>query len=114
MPVLQSLRTQCERQERYHRRECVLGRGARVQGYWPHRLDEKWRHRHCRNRVFLPADEVERSPICRLDSDCWDVKLTFFPPGKVFEQARKVYRFTVDVSDVCPVMIGKVRSWFVR
>ena len=62
----------------------------------------------------LDTIEVERSPICRLDSDCWDVKLTFFNPGKVFEQARKVYRFTVDVSDVCPVMVGKVRSWSVR
>jgi cyanobactin maturation PatA/PatG family protease len=62
----------------------------------------------------LDTIEVQRSPICRPDSDCWDVKLTFFNPGKVFEQARKVYRFTVDVSDVCPVMVGPVRSWFVR
>jgi len=62
----------------------------------------------------LDTIEVERSPICRLDSDCWDVKLTFFNPSKVFEQARKVYRFTVDVSDVVPVMVGPVRSWFVR
>jgi len=62
----------------------------------------------------LDTIEVERSPICRLDSDCWDVKLTFFNPMKVFEQARKVYRFTVDVSDVVPVMVGSVRSWFLR
>lgn len=62
----------------------------------------------------LDTIEVERSPICRLDSDCWDVKLTFFNPRKVFEQARKEYRFTVDVSDVVPVMVGDVRSWFVR
>lgn len=62
----------------------------------------------------LDTIEVERSPICRMDSDCWDVKLTFFNPKKVFEQARKMYRFTVDVSDVCPVMVGNVRSWFVR
>jgi cyanobactin maturation PatA/PatG family protease len=57
---------------------------------------------------------VERSPICRPESDCWDVKPTFFNPRRVFEQARKVYRFTVDVSDVVPVMVGAVRSWFVR
>lgn len=62
----------------------------------------------------LDTIAVERSPICRMDSDCWDVKLTFFNPKKVFEQARKVYRFTVDVSDFCPVMVGKVRSWHVR
>ncbi|WP_017317508.1 PatA/PatG family cyanobactin maturation protease [Mastigocladopsis repens] len=62
----------------------------------------------------LDRIEVERSPLCRPDSDCWDVKLTFFNPRRVFEQARKVYRFTVDVSDVCPVSVGRVRSWFVR
>ena len=62
----------------------------------------------------LDAIEVERSPICRPESDCWDVKLTFFNPSKVFEQARKVYLFSVDVSDVVPVMVGTVRSWFVR
>lgn len=67
-----------------------------------------------KDNMELDAIEVERSPICRLDSDCWDVKLTFFNPGRVFEQAKKVYRFTVDVSDVCPVMVGKVRSWSVR
>ncbi|MDJ0593039.1 MAG: PatA/PatG family cyanobactin maturation protease [Pleurocapsa sp. MO_226.B13] len=67
-----------------------------------------------RQEMELDTIEVERSPLCRPDSDCWDVKLTFFSPSRVFEQARKVYRFTVDVSDVCPVTVGKVRSWFVR
>ena len=62
----------------------------------------------------LDTIEVERSPLCRPESDCWDLKLTFFNPSKVFEQARKVYRFTVDVSDVVPVTVGAVRSWFVR
>ena len=64
--------------------------------------------------IDLEAIEVERSPLCRPDSYCWDVKLMFFHPRRVFEQARKVYRFTVDVSDVCPVSVGRVRSWFVR
>jgi cyanobactin maturation PatA/PatG family protease len=67
-----------------------------------------------KGEMDLDAIAVERSPICRPESDCWDVKLTFFNPRKVFEQARKVYRFTVDVSDVAPVMVGAVRSWFVR
>ncbi|MEG3878704.1 S8 family serine peptidase [Microcoleus sp. herbarium7] len=67
-----------------------------------------------REEMDLDAIEVKRSPICRSNSECWEVLLTFFNPKKVFEQARKVYRFTVDVSDVCPVMVGKVRSWFVR
>ncbi len=62
----------------------------------------------------LDTIQVERSPIGRTGSDCWDVKLTFFNPKKVLEHARKVYRFTVDVSDVVPTTSGKVRSWFVR
>ena len=66
------------------------------------------------NDMQLDTIEVERSPICRPDSDCWDVKLTFFTPSKVFEVARKVHRFTIDVSDVIPVTVGLVRSWFVR
>lgn len=61
----------------------------------------------------LDTIECERSPICRPDSDCWDVKLIFFDPENQLK-TRKVYRFTVDVSDVCPVMVGSVRSWFVR
>jgi len=56
---------------------------------------------------------VEKSPIQRPDSDSWDVKLTFFNPAKRLEQARKVYRYTIDVSAVAPVQIGTVRSWSV-
>jgi cyanobactin maturation PatA/PatG family protease len=59
----------------------------------------------------LDTIDVEKSPICRPGSDCWDVKLTFFHPSKRTEQARHVYRFTVDVSDVIPVTVGKVRDW---
>jgi hypothetical protein len=62
----------------------------------------------------LDTIETERSPICRPDSDCWDVKLTFFDPERVFQRARKTHRFTVDVSDVVPVTVGPVRSWYVR
>ncbi len=65
-------------------------------------------------RLELDAIESERSPICRPESDCWDVKLTFFDPEKLFERARRVYRFTVDVSDSVPLMVGEVRSWSVR
>lgn len=64
----------------------------------------------------LSLDEigVERSPICRPDSDCWDVRLTFFNPENAFNSGRSVYRFTVDVSDVVPVLVGPVRTWTVR
>ncbi len=62
----------------------------------------------------LDSIEVDRSPICRPDSDCWDVKLIFFVPHKQFEVARKVFRFTVDVSDIVPVLVGRVREWSIR
>lgn len=66
-------------------------------------------------KAGLKLDSIgaERSPICRPESDCWDVKLTFFHPAKRLEQAREVYRLTVDVSDVVPVTVGPVRSWYV-
>jgi hypothetical protein len=54
---------------------------------------------------------VERSPICRPDSDCWDVSLLFFDPNNVFSKARQIYRYTIDVSDVVPVQVGEVRNW---
>jgi cyanobactin maturation PatA/PatG family protease len=67
-----------------------------------------------KEQMDLDAIEVERSPVCRPDSDCWDVKLTFFFPQRQVQTVRKAYRFTVDVSDVVPVMVGRMRSWFVR
>jgi hypothetical protein len=70
---------------------------------------------HVAGREDMELDQigVEASPICRPGSDCWDVTLTFFDPGKRLERARKVYRFAVDVSDVVPVTVGEVRSWSV-
>jgi cyanobactin maturation PatA/PatG family protease len=67
-----------------------------------------------REEMDLDTIEVERSPICRLDSDCWDVKLLFFFPQRQVQTVRKAHRFTVDVSDIVPVMVGSVRAWFVR
>jgi cyanobactin maturation PatA/PatG family protease len=61
----------------------------------------------------LDSIEVERSPVCRPGSDCWDVKLGFFDPTRRMERARKVYRLTVDVSEPLPVTVGAVRSWSV-
>lgn len=62
--------------------------------------------------MVLDRITVERSPICRLDSDCWDVAISFFNPARM-DRARKVYRITVDVSDVVPVTVGDVRRWHV-
>jgi cyanobactin maturation PatA/PatG family protease len=62
--------------------------------------------------VGLDTITVEKSPICRPDSDCYDVKLQFFNLQDS-RRAGKVYRFTVDVSAAIPVSIGRVRSWSV-
>jgi cyanobactin maturation PatA/PatG family protease len=59
----------------------------------------------------LATIDVDPSPIARPSTDCWDVKLIFFDPERQLQRARKVYRYTIDVSDVCPVMLGRVRSW---
>jgi cyanobactin maturation PatA/PatG family protease len=53
---------------------------------------------------------VERSPFCRIDSDCWDVVIKFFDPDNL-TRSKLNYRFTVDVSDTMPVTLGPVRSW---
>jgi cyanobactin maturation PatA/PatG family protease len=58
----------------------------------------------------LDKVNVKKSPVCRPDSDCYDVELLFFNPSNT-NVANRVFRFTVDVSDVIPVTIGTVRSW---
>lgn len=58
----------------------------------------------------LDSIGVEKSPICRQDSDCWDVKLKFFDPENN-RRAKRVFRFTIDVSDTVPVTLGVVRTW---
>ncbi|MCX6424244.1 MAG: PatA/PatG family cyanobactin maturation protease [Actinobacteria bacterium] len=58
----------------------------------------------------LESIETEMSPFARADSDAWDVKMKFFDPENT-RRARRVYRFTVDVSELMPVTLGDVRSW---
>lgn len=65
------------------------------------------------DQMELESIATERSPISRMGSESWDIKLVFFSPGNL-DLARKVYRFTVDVTDVCPVMVGKTRAWSVK
>lgn len=60
------------------------------------------------DRIF-----VKKSPICRRDSDCWDIGLQFFNPEEVFKVARKVFEYTIDVSDLIPVQIGDAREYHV-
>ncbi|HEY9617666.1 MAG TPA: PatA/PatG family cyanobactin maturation protease [Microcoleaceae cyanobacterium] len=60
----------------------------------------------------LESIEIEKSPFCRLNSNCWDVKLKFFD-SENSRRAKKVYRFTIDVANLMPVTLGAVRSWSV-
>ncbi|MEA2623658.1 MAG: hypothetical protein QOH61_2568 [Chloroflexota bacterium] len=66
-----------------------------------------------REELALEAIDVDRSEVCRLDSNCWDVSLRFFEPENL-RGARRVSRFEVDVSDVVPVPLGPVRTWLTR
>jgi len=66
-----------------------------------------------RGGLELDRIDVKKSPVCRPDSDCYDVELGFFSPQNT-NVANKVFRFTVDVSDVIPVTIGEVRAWSKR
>jgi hypothetical protein len=59
----------------------------------------------------LDTVEVDRSVICRPDSDCWDVTYRFFDPSNVLTQARQVFQYTIDVSDTVPVAVGPLRRW---
>ncbi len=60
----------------------------------------------------LDSIEVEKSPFCRLNSNCWDVKLKFFD-SEDGKRSKRLYRFTIDVANIMPVTLGKVRSWSV-
>ena len=64
----------------------------------------------------MELDEIEVKPstIARPDSECCDVLLTFFRPEFQTTSPRRVYRVTVDVSDVVPVTVGNVRGWTKR
>jgi cyanobactin maturation PatA/PatG family protease len=60
--------------------------------------------------MALDTINVAKSPFCRMDSDCWDVQLRFFDPENS-RRARRVFRFSIDVSDMLPVTLGDVRTW---
>lgn len=53
----------------------------------------------------LDTISVSKSPYCRMDSDCWDVVLTFFDPVDE-RRARVSWLFTIDVSAELPVSIA--------
>lgn len=55
--------------------------------------------------------DAVRSPICRMDSECYDVRVRFFDPNNVL-RASEVIIFTIDVSDPLPVSVGAARFYF--
>jgi hypothetical protein len=61
--------------------------------------------------IHIEKFEVVRSPVMRPDSDLWDVKMTFYNPADLTTNPREVYFYTIDVSDVVPVSVGKPRHW---
>jgi cyanobactin maturation PatA/PatG family protease len=63
--------------------------------------------------LVLDSINVVKSPICRPDSDCWDVQLVMFDDDDL-RKPNRVYRFTIDVSDVIPVTVGRPRNWAMR
>ncbi|MCP4352771.1 MAG: hypothetical protein GY795_45540 [Desulfobacterales bacterium] len=65
------------------------------------------------NMEMGDVDAVPSPVIYRPGSDCWDVKMIFFDPQNREAKAKRVYRYTIDVSDVIPVALGEVRSWSV-
>ncbi len=66
-----------------------------------------------RRSFVLDTIKVVKSPICRPDSDCWDVELVMFDDEDE-RRPNRIYRYTVDVSEVIPVSVGTVRSWASR
>jgi subtilisin family serine protease len=63
-----------------------------------------------RRKLELYRIDVRKSPICRPDSDCWEVQLVMFDPEND-RRAGRFYRYTVDVSEVLPVTVGRTREW---
>jgi cyanobactin maturation PatA/PatG family protease len=64
-----------------------------------------------KNKLVLDSIYAEKSPLCRPKSDCWDVIMRFFDPLRRLDRAVDEYRLTVDVNDMAPVGIGKLRKW---
>lgn len=61
--------------------------------------------------MILDFVDVQPSPICRPDADCWDVIFTFFDPNDD-KRARRGFRYTVDVTDTLPTQIpGSLRPF---
>lgn len=58
----------------------------------------------------LDSIRVSKSPYCRMDSDCWDVIITWFDPENE-RRAKSVFQFTIDVSDELPVSLAPAHQY---
>lgn len=61
----------------------------------------------------LDTISVQKSPYCRMDSECWDVVITFFDPVDE-RRARVSWLFTIDVSDELPVNLAPAHRFIGR
>jgi len=64
------------------------------------------------NFYTLDTIAVSKSPYCRMDSDCWDVKVTWFDPEND-RRARQVFQYSIDVSDPIPISLAPVHKFFI-
>lgn len=53
---------------------------------------------------------TEYSPFARVSGLCWDVIVQFIDPSED-RRAMREYRLTVDIADVMPVTVGRLRRW---
>ncbi len=65
------------------------------------------------NLYALDDISVQPSQYSRLDSECYDVIITFFDPTND-RQARVAYLYTIDVSEVLPVPLAPTRQFMIR
>lgn len=56
---------------------------------------------------------TEYSPFARVSGLCWDVIVQFIDPSED-QRAMREYRLTVDIADVMPVTVGRLRRWSAR
>jgi cyanobactin maturation PatA/PatG family protease len=63
-----------------------------------------------RELYTLDAIDVSKSPYCRMDSDCWDVRIVWFNPEND-RRAKSVYQYTIDVSDELPVSLAPFHQY---
>nr|WP_042873154.1 MULTISPECIES: hypothetical protein [Dickeya] len=57
--------------------------------------------------LFLNKISATLSPVSYPESDCWDLVLEFFNPKEHLALLHaNLYRYTVDVSNVMPFIIG--------